>query len=339
MMVSRLLSLSFLVTASVIAGCTSSSSDDTPAPTSTASIRILGVHPPTTDPAIPIIYSAADDSHMVRFNPQVPLVGRLFVFFPGSGARARDYRYIVAEAANNGYHAIGLTYVNDQAIGVLCASTPNDLDCHGKCRSEILTGTDSTTLRTVSRASSVENRLLKLLQYLHTQFPADGWNQYYTGNALVWNKLSVSGHSQGAGFSGYVGKVRSVFRVGMYSSGGDFSTTGVPSNWMRRPGLTPASSYYGFSSKNDELAAWEGATGVNALWTELGMGAIADTLRVDAVSSYGTTRKLFTTATPRNPAVVVGPNHNVPVVDVNTPLDASGRPVFRSVWRYVSLPQ
>jgi hypothetical protein len=41
--------------------------------------------------------------------------------------------------------------------------------------------------------------LLKLLIYLHAQNATLGWDRYYSGSNINWNKITVGGHSQGAG--------------------------------------------------------------------------------------------------------------------------------------------
>lgn len=303
----------------------------------------VAVLPSATDPAINLIYSTAFDSHQVYIPRNGPTVGRLFVFFPGSGAQPRSYQLILREAARRGYHAVGITYENTFLVSDLCNAGGNsDLDCAGEVRSEILTGVDSTTLVNVNVANSVDNRLLKLLQWLNGQFPQDNWSQFYPGGAVDWTRISAAGHSQGGGLSAYVGKRRNLFRITLYSQGGDVSIAGLATaNWVRRPSVTPTGAYYGFTSGNDELANWLSVLGVNANWTTLGMGMTGDTTNVDLLGApYANLarRKLVTRAQPRNPALVVGPNHNVTVVDVNTPLDADGQPLFAPIWRYCSLP-
>jgi hypothetical protein len=45
-------------------------------------------------------------------------------------------------------------------------------------RLEILDGTDRTPLVDVDRANSIENRLIKLLQYLDANRPGEGWGGF-----------------------------------------------------------------------------------------------------------------------------------------------------------------
>ncbi len=281
------------------------------------------------------------DTHYVYRNRAVAAKGRLLLFLPGTGALPRDYRLILGEAAAQGYHALGLVYPNETAIGNLCnASLPTSLSCAGDARRERLEGVDASTLVSVDRANSIENRVIKALKLMQQLAPADGWGQYVSGDSIHWRNLSVAGHSQGAGFAVYIGKNRRVFRVGMFGGPADYvnALAQYPS-WVTAAGsATAPSSFYGLASPADELALYPLVRGV---WGHLGLGTASDTTNVDATPApYANRRQLLTRATPRNPGLVVGPNHNVMIVDVNTPFvtPVFGPATLAPVWAYMLLP-
>src|SRR5579864_8153507 len=47
------------------------------------------------------------------------------------------------------------------------------------------------------------NRLVKLLGKLDHDHPSDGWGQYLDNGAPRWGRITVAGHSQGAGMAAY----------------------------------------------------------------------------------------------------------------------------------------
>src|SRR5664279_1930256 len=73
------------------------------------------VLPQQTDPAV----STNLDFHVAYVDTSAPSNGRLFVFLPGTQGLPRFYKLIVQEAAKSGFLAIGLTYPNDKAEGVV----------------------------------------------------------------------------------------------------------------------------------------------------------------------------------------------------------------------------
>lgn len=274
------------------------------------------------------------DSHFVYRATDVAPVGRLFVFLPGTGAIAQNYRLIVLEAARAGYHAVGLSYPNAQAVGTLCAAQPNT--CYADTRTEILTGQSTSAEVTVDRANSIENRLVKALSYMRLTDVAGNWGQFLAGDtAVVWAKVSVAGHSQGGGHALFIAKRYAVWRATTYASPGDLLPGGGRAPWVNAPFATDSTALFGFISTADELVP---PTETLAAWSAVGMSGAP--VNVDAVAPpYGASRRFVTTAAPQNPGIVVAPNHNVVAVDVNTPtLLGIGAPVFRTVWRALSFP-
>jgi hypothetical protein len=274
------------------------------------------------------------DSHFVNRATDVTPAGRLFVFLPGTGAVAQNYRSIVFESARAGYHAIGLSYPNTQAVGTACLGQPTA--CYGEVRTEVLTGDATSLLVTVDRANSIENRLVKLIRYMRSADAAGNWGQFLTGDtAVVWAKVSIAGHSQGGGHALFIAKRYAVWRATAYASAGDLLPGGGAAPWVALPFATASSALFGFISTADELVS---PTEALATWSALGMaGAAVD---VDTVPPpFGAAQRFVTAAMPRNPGIAAGPNHNVVVVDLNTPTVLGiGAPVLRSVWRALSFP-
>jgi hypothetical protein len=291
--------------------------------------------PTTANPAVTTNTAA---HFVVTPNPAVMAQNRLFVMLPGTGGIPRFYREIVRTGASRGYHAVGLTYPNDTAVGDLCAPSP-DPDCAGKARREILTGADLSPVVSVNRDASIIGRLEDLIRYLDRTFPSEGWGRQLVSGQLDWSRITVAGHSQGAGHAAYLGKLQALDRIVMVSGPGDVGLTPTtPAPWLSLPNVTPASRQFGFTHTGDELVP---LALVSQNWTLLGLSEFGPNTSVDgAAPPYGLSRRLVTSAPP-NPAPVgpvPQPRHSSPVLDAVTPLDAQGVPLYRPVWIYTAFP-
>lgn len=287
-------------------GTTGSGSDDTGSPPCVGErehaidLPVTTVAPQDTDPAI----RAGDPDHQV-VEPSPDAVGKLFVFLPGTGGPPIGYRHVLRNAAAGGYHALGLAYVNDQAVNDLC-SFGGPPECHGDVRLEILTGEDTSPLVDVGRADSVENRLVRLLEHL-------GWTQYLDGDAPKWIDIAFAGHSQGAGHAAMLARLHEVHRAVLFAGT-------EPGAWTLDPLATPLERLYGFVHTDDPIV-----TGATASWENL---MIPGTLTsVDGgVPPFGDSHRLQTSAAPPD-----GNAHGAPVVDPSTPFDGD-QPAYRDVW-------
>ena len=124
----------------------------------------------------------------------------------GAGGVPIFYRTFTNHAADMGFDAIGLTFVNNYSVNETC-NVQTNLDCYSNLRLESLDGTDRTNLINVNRANSIENRLIKLLIYLENNFPNENWDQYLDENSQIrWEKIVVAGHSHGGGTAGIIAK-------------------------------------------------------------------------------------------------------------------------------------
>lgn len=339
--------LAIALPSAVLAACGGGSSSATspvsvppptaPAPAPTpANVGVVerDILPATTNPALTTFLSA---NFTIRPDGATAR-GRLFVMLPGTTAIPRFYREIVRTGAQRGYHGIGLSYPNAETVASFCVGSA-DPDCIGKARAEIITGTDASPVVTISPANSISGRLADLLRYLHATYPSEGWNQFLRGSDPDWSRISLGGHSQGAGHAGYAAKLFSLNRVAMFSGPGD---TGmgmtVAAAWLSLPNITPPDRQFGFTHINDELVP---SAFLISNWGLQGLASFGAAASVDgAAPPFGGSHRLTTTASPNAnpPAPVPEPAHSAPVVDAVTPLDTSGAPLYRSVWIHMAFP-
>ncbi|GEM_PF-1029012 len=293
-----------------------------------APIRRL-IPPQATDPEI-------DDwlePHVVYLDPGAPPRDRLFVHLPGSFGVPENSQLILQEVARQGIPAVGLRYPNRWTVIGLCRRSP-DPDCSAKVRGEILDGRDRTPLVTVTPANSLRNRLVKLLLYLDARYPEEGWDRFLQGGAagaeVAWERVIVSGHSQGGGHAAFLARSYEVARVVMFGSPGDF--VGTPGNlapWLVGPHATPSERYFGFSHRRDSGYPYH----VQA-WEALGLGAFGPPRGVDGADPpYGGSHMLYTDALPATRSFRDA--HGAVVVDRKTPRNPDGTPLYAPVWRYL----
>ena len=289
------------------------------------------VNPAATDAAI----DPLQGNHYAYINAAVAPKGKLFVFMPGTGGIPSLYKLIVQAAANNGFHAIGLAFENDVSVGDLCSGSA-DHDCAGKVREERFSGQDTSTLVSVNPANGIQNRLNKALAYLAQQHPQDGWGQFLDGGGnVLWNMVRVSGHSQGGGAAGYIGKQRLVDQVCFFSSPADIDNVQhTLATWVTAAGVTPAARYYGFAHLRDGMIPW---SLIQLEWPAFGMDAFGAAVDVDTVAApYNQSHMLSSNL--NKPSYVTLPDadayHGITIRDAVTPFDTNGLPTYRQVWQY-----
>lgn len=284
------------------------------------------VAPQTTDPAI----SKALDDHYAVVNTTVAPQKDLFVFLPGTSGRPSDTRLILKEAAANGFRALGLMYQNDKALYAACPITNTDVNCWDKIRQEIVTGDDVSNIVSVTRADSIESRLLRLLSWLDANYPAEGWGVWIVAGRLDWRHMRLAGWSQGGAHAAYIARDREVAGVSSFSSPLDWDQRlDQAAPWEMDRHVTPVERYFGFVHLQDATAFWKW---VQPIWSLIGLGLFGPPVLVDTSQSPYARSHQLTTNLPL-PSVTGASFHKMTVVDAITPKEADGSPTFAPVWR------
>jgi hypothetical protein len=211
-----------------------------------AEVTVLRINPQQTDSAIEEVHGP----HVALYDPQAPSVHLLFVFLPGTGARAETSLGIDSAFASWGYHAIGLDYEN-RVLTVVCAHS-RDTGCFDHYREAIVTGAPVSEKISVSPANSILNRLQQLLLYLVKTDPGGGWDEFVEAGRPAWSRIVVAGHSQGSGHAAYIGKSFPVDKVLIFSGPQDYlDDLNEPAPWEAEPSATPPSRFFAFLNEND----------------------------------------------------------------------------------------
>jgi hypothetical protein len=280
--------------------------------------------PSTTDTAC----SSPNNNHFVYLNQSLTAKNKLFLFFPGTGGVPFNTRLLLKHAANLGYHSIGLNYPNIKAINELCINVA-DTTCHSRARLEVYDGIDRHDSLNVNPPNSIKNRTLKLLQYLATTYPSENWGQYYNGSTINWNKIIISGHSQGGGHAGIISKLNTVDRVVMFAATDWIQPLARYADWITWSSTTTSDKYYGFIHQQDE------GIGLNLqqnTWTKYGMNAYGNIVFADTTTlPYNNTHQIYTNIPPANNPTKF---HGCIVADAYMPMNGAIS-AFADIWTHL----
>ena len=285
------------------------------------------VLPSKTDPAI----TAFDSPHLVYLNPTAKKRNKLVIFLPGTNGKPGGTDRFCQTAADLGYDVLALAYPTDIPATKVRGST--DLEAFEKFRREIIEGKDLSPDIEVSRVDSIENRLIKALQFLDRTRPGESWKQYLTEKGEIrWENIVPTGHSQGGGHAWLLGILHKCERVVVTGAPKDFSrATNSPAAWYRKP-ATPVSLFFAFNHELDRQGCDYDQQILNL--KAIGLDKYGSAVKVDGLKPpFKGSRMLFTNfeGSPTQSQQA----HSTVISDRITPKDADGKPVFRSVWEYM----
>ena len=258
--------------------------------------------------------------------------GTLFIMIPGTLGEPKDYKLILKAAAENGYHSLSIDYNNRQTVKSICEES-NDPACSENALHEYLTGDNTSGDVSIAQAESFENRISKMLVYLNETYPDDLWQQYLTPQGeVIWNKISLAGHSQGGTHALYISKKRNLARASFFSSPYGFESNGKFPDWLTSEGLTSTNNLYAFIHRADKLMDWNE---VNKTWDAIGM--VNANRLLDVHDDLKTFHRFYTQFS--NGLGLLSGVHGSTCVDSDTPKDRNRNPKFRKVWAFMCFPE
>lgn len=222
-----------------------------------------------TFPVIP----AATDPEIQRFNkPHWVYVDRsiviehqadrpperheLLLWLTGTGGQGHDAQGLARLAAALGYHVVTLMFPNDIPASA-CANDDNPKS-FAEFRMAIIQGgranyQDGRKEISIKRPESIENRLIKLLQYLQQKRPRENWAQFLNADGSIkWESIAVAGQSQGGGHAALIGIKHRVARVLCFGAPKDYSKRHhAPAAWYGQESATPKARFFAFNHHQD----------------------------------------------------------------------------------------
>ncbi|KAJ3440714.1 hypothetical protein M0812_14385 [Anaeramoeba flamelloides] len=294
--------------------------------TTNCQLIISQVPPASTDQAI----DDWTEDHYIFYNTDVSKLNILFVHLDGSyGIPGIAQKYLTC-AANVGFHVVNLRYPNSWTVNDLCR-TSEDEYCFSNLRMETLIGDNKTSEVNITRSNSIENRLIKLLQYLHSEDSEEGWDLYFDGDNIMWDKLGFSGHSQGAGHASFIGYQHNVHTVLNFASPADYSVKYLQvAPWLSEEPQTTADHFLGFGHLRDQIVGWDFLKLVFSDYLQLSQ--FGEEICVDNnTSPYSNSHMLFTDCEPSG-----SDNYHGSIInDKHTPLDDNDDPILSDTWIYL----
>lgn len=190
--------------------------------------------------------------------------------------------------------------------------------------------TDESDLVEVDAENGVFHRLERLLAHLETLAPDEDWSRYRNASGAVrWNRVLVSGHSQGAGHAAFIARLHRVARAVLFSGT-------EPAPWTQAGDFaTPGADFFGLAHFLEPIYP-----PIQASWDNIGIPG--NPTSVDGVSApYGGSHQLGTaredcTGDPESN----GFYHNCHCVDgwMPPPL-LDGTPAFQPAWDHLFAPE
>jgi pimeloyl-ACP methyl ester carboxylesterase len=257
---------------------------------------------------------------------------KLVVLLPGTTGTPFFYREFLRYAATLGYHSLGLMYPNNKAVGTLCAiQDRRNPNCPREVRLEIIDGTDRTSLVEVDRVNSIENRLIRALEYLDTIDSTEGWDLFLKQDgSITWDRIVICGHSQGGGHAAMIAKRHLVDRSLIFAAADWFPFEDRPADWASETSATPAHKVYVFAHLRDPLVTWNHLL---PFFRACDLDRFGEPVSVESDGSLQNRHILTTDVNAEN-------FHNAMIVDPHTPKDpASGEPSFQGVWKFMLLSE
>lgn len=194
-----------------------------------------------------------DVNHFVTANPTTAANDLLRVFLPGTFGQPVGSLYLLGSIAACSRPTIGLSYnfipYPDAMRNEICfnATGSDDaafVDCLARQHSDALFGSqpgEDALWPAVAEEDSVNGRLTQLLAYLSKEFPDEGWARFLDGTAPRWDRIMMSGHSQGAGHTGYLAQTTALAAAVMLSGPQDeciHCPEGPDNLWVSQPWTT-----------------------------------------------------------------------------------------------------
>jgi len=287
----------------------------------------FGVLPSATDPAI----NTFDTQHTVFVDSKVAPRNELVVFLPGTNGHTLGTTHFCSTAAELGYQVIDLMYPD--TISATTVRNSADPNAFLNFRLEIIEGRDLSPAVEVNRANSVENRLVKLLLFLSKNRPTEGWSRYLNGSGQpVWEKIVISGHSQGAGHAALIAIRHKVARAVLFGGPKDYDRhLNKPAAWYTTP-ATPTGRFFNFNHEQDHQGC--DLKEQLEICHVMGMDKFGGAANVDTTASPYNHSHILTTNYPGTRITSIMAHTSVSSDRTTPPAKGSGF-LFEPVWRYM----
>ena len=228
------------------------------------------------------------DLNQVATNPP-----KILVYLPGTNSKVQGAINFLESAVSSRYLVVGLAYMNGKkAMGEYCRPPRSmDIECYWDSRRTVIQGVQYPySGPKVNKHNSIVWRLYNMLTWIrdsctscdkvvkslitHVITAEAPYQPPMYGSGIVWENITFSGHSQGAGHVTAIGYLYKVSRVIALSGCTDFPV-GLDGNYRWEAARfnqknTSANRFYGLVAYNEEVAEkvhdnWEATKFVGSL--------------------------------------------------------------------------
>lgn len=218
--------------------------------------KVLRVRPSSTDTSI----KAWDYDHIIYYDPLVR-DNKILLYLTGTGGTTKNVpANFFNVALEQGYRIIDLSFISSPGVSQVCVGNVlnSNVDCAAAFRQKRIYGNNSFNLISDEPQDAIVPRLVKLLQWLVKNDTSYNWAQYLSKNMLkpFWNKIAVSGQSQGGGMAEYLAQHEVLARVISFSGGWDYSDSKEKkiAGWYYNKAVTPIENWYAAYNINEKAS-------------------------------------------------------------------------------------
>ena len=175
-----------------------------------------------------------------------------------------------------GYLVLGVAYPNDDPIGNKCRQPGANINCYWDSRLNIILGQPfQYSAYKWTQSDSIVWRIYQLMQYIQNScIECSAFVKQYISNVITselpylppmygtgidWTKLTISGHSQGAGHAVAIGYLYNTSRIISLSGSTDFPVGSTNYRWSQDLSdnkNTSANRFFGLVAYNEEASQY-----------------------------------------------------------------------------------
>lgn len=180
---------------------------------------------------------------LLAYSPTSPKNNDLFLFLPGSWVGCNDYSQLL-ETVGASMKTLCIPYDNIKSMTEICG---HDSACWYKNRNEAVSGKFEEV-----DGNNIVLRLRSALEYMARNH-GEEWGTFLSSTSFPkFERMRVSGHSQGSGAAAMLAYQYTVARVVQFSGPCD------PSDWPKTlHSNTPPSRFFAMACSGDHMCDWE----------------------------------------------------------------------------------
>jgi hypothetical protein len=240
----------------------------------------------TADPANAAAMDGAShpgNNQIAEVDATKPLKKKLCVVLPGIGNGPGQG--IGDWAAGQGYHVFQVAYSNDLQAAPDGTTNPDE---PGNTRMNQFDGKGRTPANAnTQRFDSIEERVIKGIQYLVTADPGADWGWYLNQDGTMrWSDGCFIGYSYGAS---HLAVIARYVRLGLGVSVSGPQAEGFPNaTWLKTPSATPVERMWAMWGSQDEPAPTDNGYASHYTTTTMTLGYIGSVVHTTVGGALGT---------------------------------------------------